>query len=101
MRRELAQGELSALTTRDLDAINHYLSERAKARQSSRQQVANRVRERVLRDEKNETLKDEVLKDEVLKDKVLKDKVLKDRVPATGGQRTYTEQEILAEFGLD
>lgn len=77
MRRELAEGELSALTTRDLDAINHYLSERAKARQSARQQVANRVRERVLRDE------------------------LKDRVFTTGGQRTYTEQEILAEFSLD
>ena len=41
MRRELAQGELSALTTRDLDAINHYLTERAKARQAARQRVGS------------------------------------------------------------
>ena len=31
MRRELCEGELSALTTRDLDDINTYLAERAKA----------------------------------------------------------------------
>lgn len=31
MRRELLEGELSALTTRDLDDINTYLAERAKA----------------------------------------------------------------------
>lgn len=68
MRRELAQGELSALTTRDLDAINHYLTERAKARQSARQGVTNCSR---------------------------------DKVHAVGAQRTYTEQEILAEFGSD
>lgn len=68
MRRELAQGELSALTTRDLDAINHYLIERAKAR-SARQRPANRPP--------------------------------RDKVHATGAQRTYTEQEILAEFAPD
>ncbi len=79
MRRELAQGELSALTTRDLDAINHYLTERARARQTARQRVANRA----------------------LKERVVRDKILKNKVDATGAQRTYTEQEILAEFGLD
>lgn len=79
MRRELVQGELSALTTRDLDAINHYLTERAKARQAARQQVASRA----------------------LREKVVRDKTLKDRVHAAAAQRTYTEQEILAEFGLD
>lgn len=68
MRRELAQGELSALTTRDLDAINHYLTERANARQSARQRVASRPP--------------------------------RDKVHATGARRTYTEQEILAEFGV-
>ena len=31
MRRELGKGELAALTTRDLDDINTYLAERAKA----------------------------------------------------------------------
>lgn len=79
MRRELAQGELSALTTRDLDAINHYLTERAKARQAVRQRVANRA----------------------LREKTLREKILRDKVHAAGAQRTYSEQEILAEFGLD
>lgn len=79
MRRELAYGELSALTTRDLDAINLYLTERAKARQVARQRVANRA----------------------LRERVVRDKILKDRVHAVGAQQTYTEQEILAEFGLE
>ena len=77
MRRELAQGELSALTTRDLDAINYYLTERAKTRQAARQRVANRALRGGMKDE------------------------LKDRVHAAAAQRTYTEQELLAEFGLD
>ena len=79
MRRELARGELSTLTTRDLDAINHYLTERAKLRQAARQRVANRA----------------------LQEKGVRDKILENRAQAAGAQRTYTEQEILAEFGLD
>ncbi len=79
MRRELAHGELSTLTTRDLDDINHYLTERAKLRQAARQRVADRA----------------------LREKVVRDKVLRSRIHAVGVQQTYTEQEILAEFGLD
>ena len=79
MRRELAHGELSALTTRDLDAINHYLTERAKARQAVRQRVANRAQ----------------------REKVVRDKILQASGHAAGAQRTYTEQEILAEFSSD
>lgn len=79
MRRELAHGELSTLTTRDLDAINHYLTERAKARKAARQQVANRA----------------------LREKVVRDEMLKNGVHAAGARRTYTEQEILAEFDSD
>lgn len=69
MRRELAQGELSALTTRDLDAINHYLTERAKARLSARQRVGSSSPRAALRPPE--------------------------------AKRTYTEREILAEFGSD
>ena len=82
MRRELCEGELSALTTRDLDDINTYLAERAKANRAARpsslpksQSAQQSVQQRVKTVQQGlQTLKD---------------------------TRTYSEREILQELGSD
>ena len=83
MRRELGDGELSALTTRDLDDINTYLAERAKASRdarqgSARQDSANSARQSVEQ----------------------RVKTVQGSLQAFKAARSYSEKEILLEFGV-
>ncbi len=83
MRRELCDGELSALTTRDLDDINTYLGERAKAKResllSSSQKTQTSVQQGV--QQRIETVQHSLQKFK--------------------NARTYSENEILQELGSD
>ena len=74
MRRELGDGELSALTTRDLDDINTYLAERAKASREAKGKTKQSVEQRV--------------------------KTIQGGLQAFKTARTYSEREILLELGV-
>ena len=74
MRRELGEGELSALTTRDLDDINTYLAERAKANREAKSGTKQSVEQRV--------------------------KTVQKGLQAFKTARSYSEREILLELGV-
>lgn len=82
MRRELEAGELADLTTRDLGDINAYLAEHAQADLAKRGNTSD------------------VLEPNMLEpDRCKPGKVPKPRLTGTA-TRTYSEEEILAEFGV-
>ena len=83
MRRELCEGELSALTTRDLDDINTYLAERAKANRASLPSGPQKAR----------TGAQQSVQQRV--------KTVQQGLQTFKNARTYSEKEILQELGSD
>lgn len=83
MRRELYEGELSALTTRDLDDINTYLAERAKAKRESLPSSP----------QKTQTSVQQGVQQRV--------KTVQQGLQTFKDARTYSENEILQELGSD
>ena len=86
MRRELGDGELSALTTRDLDDINTYLAERAKASRAAQQSTRHNAESGV-----KPSLKPSVEQ---------RVKTIQGGLQAFKNARIYSEREILLELGV-
>ena len=86
MRRELGDGELSALTTRDLDDINTYLAERAKASRAAQHSTRYNAEAGV-----KPGLKPSVEQ---------RVKTIQGGLQAFKTARTYSEREILLELGV-
>ena len=90
MRRELGDGELSALTTRDLDDINTYLAERAKASRAAQQNT---------RQNAESSVKPSV-EPSVRPSVEQRVKTIQGGLQAFKNARTYSEKEILLELGV-
>ena len=86
MRRELGDGELSALTTRDLDDINTYLAERAKASRAAQHSTRHNTEAGV-----KPSIKPSVEQ---------RVKTIQGGLQAFKNARTYSEREILLELGV-
>lgn len=83
MRRDLYEGELSALTTRDLDDINTYLAERAKANRATLPSKPQKAQSGA-----QQSVQQRV-------------KTVQQGLQTFKDARTYSEKEILQELGSD
>ena len=94
MRRELGDGELSALTTRDLDDINTYLAERAKTSRAAQQDIQHRAEH--TSEHSNYGARDYSARARI--DQQVK--AVQGGLQAFKSARTYSEREILLELGV-